>query len=249
MTFIKPITILSLHSRRPVIRPEEITALRALRLFEGIAEPTFSDLVAAGYLQFFPPGVTLIREKDPADFLHVVIEGTVELYASTAARETTMELIRPVGAFILAAVLSDQVYLQSARTLTRSRILMIPAGRVRSWMARDPAFMNAIVIELARGYRKAIKALKDQKLRTGAERLANWLIATAASQEDPGEVNLDIEKRVLAARLGMTPENLSRAIATLSNHGVRTRGTVFAIANPTALRDFAQPDPLVDGPE
>ena len=118
------------------MRAEEIAALRGLRVFAGIAEPTFNDLVDAGYLQFFPPGVTLIHERDPADFLHVVVEGVVELYAGTAGRETSMELVRPVGVFILAAVLSDQIYLQSARTLTRARILMIPAERVRRWLAQ-----------------------------------------------------------------------------------------------------------------
>ena len=160
-----------------------------------------------------------------------------------------MELIRPVGAFILAAVLSDQIYLQSARTLTRARILMIPAERVRRWMAQDAAFMRAIVAELARGYRQAIKALKSQKLRTGAERLANWLITHAAEQGTPGQVTLDIEKRVLAARLGMTPENLSRALASLSHYGVRTRGTLIEMKDPGALAGFAKPDPLIDGPE
>ena len=249
MTFVNRPAILRHINGRALIRAEEITALRGLRLFDGIAEATFADLVAAGYLQFFPPGVTLIRERDPADFLYVVIEGTVELYAGSGERETTMELIRPVGAFILAAVLSDQVCLQSARTVSRARILMIPAERVRRWMAQDAAFMRAIVAELARGYRQAIKALKSQKLRTGAERLANWLITQSAEQGTPGLVNLDIEKRVLASRLGMTPENLSRALANLAYHGVQTRGTLIEMKDPGALEAFAKPDPLVDGPE
>ena len=226
-----------------------MTALRGLRLFEGLAEGTFTDLVAAGYLQFFPPGVTLIRERDPADFLHVVIDGTVELYAGTDGHETTMELIRPVSAFILAAVLSDQIYLQSARTLTRARILMIPAERVRRWMAQDAAFMRNIVTELARGYRQAIKALKNHKLRAGAERLANWLLVSEAVQGTPGHVVLEYEKRVLAARLGMTPENLSRALASLGAYGVLTRGAQIELTDRAALVAFAKPDPLIDGLE
>ena len=249
LTFINHPAILRQTEGRAHIRADEITALHGLRLFDKIAEATFADLVAAGYLQFFPPGVTLIRERDPADFLHVVIEGTVELYAGGGERETTMELIRPVGAFILAAVLSDRIYLQSARTLTRARILMIPAERVRRGMAQDAAFMTAIVAELARGYRQAIKALKNQKLRTGAERLANWLIASAAGQGTPGSVTLDVEKRVLASRLGMTPENLSRAFSSLGAYGVLTRGAQIELTDPAALEAFAHPDPLIDALE
>lgn len=231
------------------MRAEETAALRGLRVFSGIADATFNDLVGAGYLQFFPPGVTLIHERDPADFLHVVVEGVVELYAGTAGRETSMELIRPVGVFILAAVLSDQVYLQSARTLSRARVLLIPADRVRRWMTQDAAFMSAIVGELARGYRQAIKALKNQKLRTGAERLANWLLVTEADQGGAGTITLDIEKRVLASRLGMTPENLSRAFATLTQHGVVTQGARMMVADRAALLAYAAPDPLIDAPE
>ena len=249
MTFVNYSASIAQSKGRAPIRAEDTAALRGLRLFDGIAEATFADLIAAGYLQFFPPGVTLIRERDPADFLHVVIEGTVELYAGSGGRETTMEFIRPVGAFILAAVLSDQIYLQSARTLTRARILMIPAERVRHWRAQDAGFMRMIVAELARGYRQAIKALKNQKLRTGAERLANWLITQSALQGTPGYVDLDIEKRVLAARLGMTPENLSRALASLAIHGVHSRGALIEIKDPAALAGFAKPDPLVDAPE
>jgi CRP/FNR family transcriptional regulator, transcriptional activator FtrB len=231
------------------MREEEIAALRGLRLFAAVGEATFADLIAAGYLQFFPPGVTLIHERDPADFLHIVVEGTVELYAGHDGHETTMEFYRPVSAFILAAVLLDQVYLQSARTLTRARILMIPAARVRGWMAMDAAFMSSIVGELARGYRLMVKALKNQKLRTGAERLANWLINAEAAQGTPGRVAIDIEKRVLASRLGMTPENLSRALNTLAAHGVEVKGPRIDIADAAALRAFAKPDPLIDGPE
>ena len=230
------------------MRAEELTALRGLRLFAGIAEATFNDLVAAGDLQFFPPGVTLIHERDPADFLHVVVEGMVELYASAGGRETSMELVRPVGVFILAAVLSDQVYLQSARTLTRARVLMIPAERVRRWLAQDAAFMSAITVELSRSYRQAIKALKNQKLRTGAERLANWLLVAAEAQ-GADSVMIDIEKRVLASYLGMTPENLSRAFATLGPHGVAPHGARIQLTDRTALQRFAGPDAMIDGIE
>lgn len=231
------------------MRAEDLALLRELRIFAGVPADTVHDLLEAGYFQLFPPGVTLIQERERADFLHVVVDGMVELYASYQGDETTMELVRPVGVFILAAVLTDQTYLQSARTLARSRILMIPAERVRHWMAEDKAFTLAILQELARGYRQAIKGLKDQKLRTGSQRLANWLLGASAEQGDIGAVELDIEKRVLASRLGMTPENLSRAFAVLAAHGVHSRGARIEITKPAALTAYARPDPLIDSAE
>lgn len=164
-------------------------------------------------------------------------------------RETTLEIIAPVGIFILAAVLNDQVYLQSARTLEPSNILMIPAEKVRIAMETDQAFMRAIVMELAASYRRAIKDLKSQELRTGAERLANWLLRTQMDQARHGLVEIPVEKRVLASRLGMTPENLSCAFLTLRSYGVKAHGSRVEIAQLRALLDFAKPDPLVEDPE
>lgn len=231
------------------MRPEDAAAIRTLPLFRDAREETFSELVRAGFLQRFPPGVTLINENETADFLHVVVEGLVELFATAGDRETTMSIVEPVGTFILAAVLSDQVYLQSARTLEKAQVLMIPAEKVREALGTDLAFTSAVVGELARGYRRAIKEVKSQKLRTGAERLANWLLRQAVSSGAEARVKLRFEKRVLSSLLGMTPENLSRALSTLKQHGVVIRGPEILIQDQAALLRFANPSPLIDAPE
>lgn len=231
------------------MRDEDLTAVRALRLFEAVRDDTFDRLVRHGVFQRFPPGVTMIREGERPDFLHVVVDGLVELHASSGGRETTLDLVRPVRTFILAAVLGDLVHLQSARTLDSSRILMVPAERVRAAVADDPVFMQAIIAELGRNYRDAVRNLKDQKLRTGASRLANWMLREARAQGEAAGLEIGCEKRTLAARLGMTPENLSRAFATLRARGVQVRGARVEFANRPALVAFAQPDPLLDAEE
>lgn len=231
------------------MRPGEAEEIRALPLFRSCRDEVFADLVANGFLQRFPPGLELIHQGQPADFLHVVVEGLVELGAAHGGRETTLSLVRPVGTFILAAVLQDQVYLQHARTLEPSRVLLIPAGAVREAMQRDPRFMQAVVAELATAYRGIIKDLKNQKLRTGVERLANWLLREHALQGATGQLTIDIEKRILAARLGMTPENLSRAFATLGAYGLEVRGPAVTLTDLPGLAKLAKPSPLIDDAE
>ena len=44
----------------------------------------------------------------------------------------------------------------------------------------------------------------------------------------------------------MTPENLSRAFASLGSHGVTVRGPTVSIARLDALERLAQPNPLID---
>ncbi len=229
------------------MRNEDLSAIRALRLFSAMQEDAFAQLMRHGVFQRFPPGVTLIRQGERPDFLHVVVEGLVEMYATSAGRETTLDLVRPVRTFILAAVLGDLVQLQSARTLEPTRILMVPAEQVRAAVAADAAFMQAIIAELGRNYRGAMRSLKDQKLRAGTGRLANWLLRLRGAQGGATRLDLGCEKRTLAAWLGMTPENLSRAFVALRAHGVRVHGARVEVTDPDALIAFAHPDPLLDG--
>lgn len=230
------------------MRADDIPAVRGLRLFAGMSEDAFADLVQGAFLQRFPPQVTLVQESEPADFLYVLVEGRVELFAGGNGRETTMAIVEPITPFILAAVLKDAVFLMSARTLDRARVLMIPAATIRETMERDPPFTRAMVQELADAYRGTIKSLKSQKLRTAVERLGNWLLAAEAGQGGTGMVTLTIDKRTLAALLGMTPENLSRAFAALRPYGVEVVGRDITLNQIDDLRRFARPHRLIDDP-
>ena len=228
------------------MRDSDRLVVRALPLFRDMADAHFDALMAAALLQNFPPHVVLLREGELPDFLHVLVEGTVELFAEHAGRETAIDTIVPTTTFILAAAIRDEVYLKSARTLAPSRVLMIPADAVREVFGRDAAFARAVVDELALRYRGVVRALKNQKLRTGVERLANWVLQADARAGASGRVSLTFEKRLLASLLGMTPENLSRSFAALAAHGVSSNGRTVLIRDRARLQRFAHADPLIE---
>lgn len=230
------------------MRPDDIPRIRALPLFRDMEEGVFAEMLQAAYLQRFPPQVQLVSEGDPADFLYIVVDGAVEMFANANNRETTIMIVEPVATFILAAVLKDAVYLMSARTLMPSRVLMIPSEDLRAAMDRDPAFASAMVRELATRYRGVIKQLKNQKLRTGVERLANYLLHLRQIQGGDEQVDLPADKRTVAALLGMTPENLSRAFGTLRPYGVLVDGPQIRLTKRADLERLAMPTPLIDDP-
>lgn len=229
------------------MRPEEWSTIRALPLFHDMSEENFGTLMNAAFLQRFPARVNLIEEGDLPDFLHIVVEGPVELFARHDGHETTLDIIGPVTTFILAAVIRDEPYLKSARTLSPAQILMVPARTVRDVFDRDAAFARAIVNELAQRYRGIVKALKNEKLRTSAQRLANWILSTETKQGCRRQVDLKYDKRIIASNLGMSPENLSRNLALLSDHGIRSSARDIVIEDRSALERFAKPNPLIDG--
>jgi CRP/FNR family transcriptional regulator, transcriptional activator FtrB len=228
------------------MRTTDLPQVRSLRLFESMEESNFDSLMQPAYLQNFPAQLDLIAEGEPADFLHIVIDGCVELYARANGRESTMGMVRPVGTFILAAVLKDAVYLMSARTCQKSKILLIPVEDVRRAFQADEAFARAIVLELASCYRNVVKEHKDIKLRTAVERLANRLIRYNVDQGETGALVLPYDKRTMASLLGMTPENLSRAFNTLKPYGVDVDGATIRLNDLKALSTLAKPNPLID---
>ncbi|MBL4731354.1 MAG: cyclic nucleotide-binding domain-containing protein [Rhizobiaceae bacterium] len=228
------------------MRPNDLAEIRNLALFEGMEEENFSAAIQAAYLQNFPAQVLLANEGDDADFLFIVIDGCVELFALANGREATMAMVGPADSFILAAVIKDAPYLMSARTLEKSRILMVPAQNIRNAFEKDGAFARATIEELADCYRIFIKEYKNLKLRTAVERLANRLLDYNSEQGKSGVIKLPHDKKRLAALLGMTPENLSRAFITLKPYGVKVRGSEITLNDMEGLITLAKPNQLID---
>ena len=218
----------------------------ALPLFAGVSARTLRELFAGAFLQRFPGGTTLLTEGDPVDFLYVLMEGMVELQGAWKHRETTLAVLQPVSTFNLGAVVLDSHTLATARTIERSEILMLPGEALRRAMKADADFCFAVTVELAATMSGMVRATKNQKLRGGAERLANYLLAQCQRQGGVDRISLPYEKRLLSSLLGMTPETLSRAFVTLGRLGVAVKGPEVTLSRTVAFERFARPTSLID---
>ena len=135
----------------------------------------------------------------------------------------------------------------SARTLEKTRLILLPSEDVRAVFHADRAFAEAIVTELAQCYRSTVRHAKELKLRSSLERLANYLLRQHHRRGGAIRFDLDVEKRKLAAYLAMKPENLSRAFASLRAYGVEVDGPVVSLGDIPALERLARPSHLIDG--
>lgn len=226
------------------MRSGEKPEIARLPLFRDMDDTLRERVFSGSFLQVFPPQLVLFELGQRADFLHVLVDGLVELSVNSGGRDTTMRIVEPVTSFILAAVVNDLPYLMTARTLEPSRVLLVPAALIREVIRQDAALMQATMHELALAYRDLVRALADMKLRQSAERLGNYLLQQENRQTAAGTIHLRAEKRVLASLLGMTPENLSRAFSILATHGVRVNGGKITIIDREALCEFSRPDPI-----
>ncbi len=220
--------------------------IRALPLFADTSDESFRALVRGAYVQNFPTHTELVTEGEAADFLHIIVSGSIELFSCWQGRETSMSFLGEHDTFILAATIKDRPYLMSARTLEKSRVILIPSEDIRQVFDSDAEFAKSIVTELASCYRGAIKSAKNIKLRGSTERVANYLLRQQRRHGGGDRFTLPVEKRRIAALLGMTPENLSRSFSGLKPYGVSVNGQGISINSTERLVAFAHPNPLID---
>jgi CRP/FNR family transcriptional regulator, transcriptional activator FtrB len=109
------------------VRQADWKLIRALPLLRDMSDANSEKLIGGAFLQRFPLHTVLINEGDLPDSLHIVVDGSVEMFSAHNGRETTIEIIWPGTSFILAAVIRDEIYPMSARTLSPAQILMVRA--------------------------------------------------------------------------------------------------------------------------
>jgi CRP/FNR family transcriptional activator FtrB len=229
--------------------PDDLAEVRQLPLFAALPPSGFSELMQGAQALHVAAGEELIRQGGRAEFLHVVVEGRVELFAQWQGRSTTMAVVHPVGTFILAACVRDLPYLMSARALVPSRVLLVPAADLRAVLRRDPEFAMTILGELAGAFRYMARHAKNLKLRTARERVACYLLSQSQMVGGEERFVLQVEKRRVASYLGMTPEHLSRALKSLEKQGIEVQGQTVTITERDRLMAACPPDLLIDGPD
>lgn len=230
------------------MRAEDERFAAGLPYFEGLTEASVRQLLDGAQLQRFAMHAALIRQGESPDYLHVVVEGRVEVFTSYRDRETTVDVLDAGDCYILAAVFLDKAYLKSARAMTPVRLLMIPAPAVRKVFREDLVFAEKCAAELAHGYRRLVKEISNLKLRSSVERLANWLLLHARRDEANARFLIPFDKKTLAAKLGIAPEVLSRNFAALAAHGVKVTGRSVEVTDLRLLENLAQPLPEIDYP-
>jgi CRP/FNR family transcriptional activator FtrB len=216
------------------MRVEDRALLKSTALFSDLPASAIDRLTYSAFVQNLPAGAVLFQQGDQPEFLYILLSGRVALTGRSAnGDEAVIEFFRRGDIFIAPAVILDLPYLMSTRVLQDARILMIPAEHFRDTLSRDPALNAALVRELSRHWRLLIRQIKDLKLRTAPQRLAAYLLDLSGGAG--GTVELGEERRMLAGRLGMTPESLSRAFAQLVQEGVTGRGKRIHISDAERL--------------
>ncbi|MBL8700767.1 MAG: cyclic nucleotide-binding domain-containing protein [Alphaproteobacteria bacterium] len=230
------------------MRDEDHRLIEATSFYAAVGKEAMAKLTRSAFVQVVPKGSILFLQGDMPRFVHLVLSGRISLGAeSTAGHSTVVEIFRAGEFLVLAAAILRRPYLMTARALSESRVLKIPAEPFRDALDGDPHVSRALVDILANHWRLLVRQIKDLKLHSANERVATLLVAHADGVDGPATVQLTEDLRTVALRLGMTPESLSRAFTALRAHGVRSRGRTVTIEDVARLRAYCgYDDPDID---
>ncbi len=124
-------------------------------LFLGDVSPEgLASLAEQGRRRSLPEGQTLFRCGDPADELHLLLAGTVELSVSDAGERRVVDVIERgivPGAF---AFLDGEPCPVEATALTDIELLLIPRMEFLEQVRADPLLFQALLRYLVAGHRK-----------------------------------------------------------------------------------------------
>ncbi len=124
--------------------------------------------------------------------------------------------------------------------MTSARLVVIPASTLRAMVRARPELALPFLDHAFAALLEQGLELCNMKLRSSVQRLAAYLLGLAGDAEtDPARFVLPYEKRFLAAKIGCSQENLSRAFAALRRLGVETKSSLVVIKDVAALREYA----------
>jgi CRP-like cAMP-binding protein len=124
--------------------------------------------------------------------------------------------------------------------LTDVLLLQLDREIFMALLAEEAAFARSLLSTLSARIHVLMGDVEAYALRAPIQRVAGYL-AEQAHGRSGATVQLPAAKSVVASRLGMTPEALSRAFRDLAEAGlVEVRGQHVIVLNPRRLRQMDQ---------
>jgi CRP-like cAMP-binding protein len=214
-----------------------------LPLFQALAPEQIAALDAACRERRLSKGEMLFQKGDPAKGFFIVVFGQIKLaFPSSQGNEKVVEILGPRQSFGEAIMFMDRPYPVFAEGLLDSLLLHIGSATVFDLLQRDPMFARRMLAGLSMRLHSLVQDVETYSLRSSAQRVVGYLLQHCPHNEsDTGsfDISLPTSKQVIASRLNLTPETLSRIFHDLSVNGlIAVSGKQITINDIKRLREF-----------
>ena len=194
------------------------TALAACTPLADLPPEMVDTTAERVWLRTLATDEAVYRAGDPGDAMFVVASGKIAARLHSPDGDAVDVTAVRVGALFGYLELFDGGRRSAdAIAVAPSRVAVIPAAAAVRLFSASPELVLALARDMARIVREHTETLHEQAFYPAHARLARYLLAAA---EDDGCVRLEGPQVLLAQRLGIARQTLSRSLHRLATDGL-----------------------------
>ncbi len=215
--------------------------VRSTPLFGAMPQDIAQSLVGNQAVRVYEKGTLLFQQGDTATSFFVVLDGWVKLFRTTPdGSEAVVGVFRRGESFAEAAIFLGGRYPVSAEVATTARLVRIDGDLLRRRIHEQPDLAFSMLASASYHLKFLVEQIEQIKVLSAPQRIADFLIKLCPAREGSCAIELPYEKALIAGRLGMKPESLSRALAKLRPLGVSVEREHVSIVDVDLLVRFVE---------
>lgn len=217
--------------------------LSRMPLFSVLTPGQLAPINAATREKRLTKGEMLFQKGDIPKGFYVIVFGQVKLaFPSSQGNEKVVEIVGPRQSFGEAVMFMDKPYPVFAEALVDTLLLHIAKDAVFKLLETDVSFARAVLAGLSMRLHSLVSDVESYSLRSSAQRVIGYLLQHCPHEgECKGklELTLPTSKQVIASRLNLTPETLSRIFHDLTESGlIEVHGRQIMVPDLSRLREY-----------
>lgn len=206
--------------------------IKSLSLFSGLAEEEKNALLQGGQILSLRRGQSLFRQDDNLGSFYVVCNGLVKVSRVTPdGREVTLDILVSGDMTCAKEIfeLSD-VHMVNAMAISDTIVMSFPKNWLLETAQKSGVFALNLLAAISRSARMTEMDAEHQATMSAPQLLSCFLIHLCERYNfDPRGFLLPLSKSLIASRLGMELETLSRTLPVLKKYGITVKGKNVAL--------------------
>ena len=219
---------------------QDFELLSQTRLFNGLPSDMLARIIGNEAPRQYKKGHLLFQQGDQADHFFVVLSGWVKLFRMMpTGEEAIMHIFTSGETFAEAAMFSGHKYPVSAEVVADARLLSINSNHFEAQISESPKIALKMLATTAERLKQLVTEVEQIKGRNSLERVAFFLLSMCPRDATSTVVELPYEKSLIASRLNIKPESLSRVLGKLRGYGIQSEKNQVIIPDVDRLRELA----------
>lgn len=209
--------------------------LSHLPLFRGLQTSQLQQLARASVTVRVARHGFVFHRGDAAHGLYVLASGSISLaLPSATGQEKITEFITPGQCFGEAVMFLGQPYMEQARALQDSLLIWLDRTDIVAVIERDPGFARRLLHSLSQRLHGLVQDIESISLHDATQRLIQFLLQ---QPREGMQLRFPCSKHMVACKLGLAPETLSRLLQQLVSAGhISMQGRTITIRDCGALQ-------------